>query len=198
MEVTVESTDLKKANNKLLARRDRALETIEEAKVRKAAAVKELAEVDEKLALAKERFDDPSADQQLASAHRELSRLRTDVETLRYEKELGYTFLKNGEGEEAALREELEALREKEGRKKAKSKKVTFDRDAAREEYMAWTKNDTARDTATALRVLGNAGKILEKTELLRKRARMEEMLWSQAQKNRGLMEEAGGGDRES
>jgi len=127
--------------------------------------------------IVKERFNDPEADKALASAHRELSRLKTDVETLKYEKELGYTFEKNMEEEIIMLEENLLELKGKEKRKKDKLVKVKYERDAAREEYMAWVKRDYGREMGMAQKVLGNSKKILEKMDSLKKRALLEEKM---------------------
>lgn len=170
LEVTPEAGDLKKAYEKLHHRRSCAVDKIKDARSRIAAATTAIAQVEEQLEIARQRYEDPEADQQLAAAHREVSRLRTDVETLKYEAKLGYSFQKNAEGDIIMMNDEVKRLKGKEERKRAKIKKCAFDRDAAREEYKAWLSEDSARDINHASKVFTNALKMIEKHGNLRRR----------------------------
>ncbi|GMI08968.1 hypothetical protein TrLO_g4730 [Triparma laevis f. longispina] len=175
LDVTPENDGIKNVYDKLRARRDKAIEKVNQSKARVVEADSELVGVEEKLAVAKARYLDPEADQALAGAHREVSRLRTAVETLKLERKLGYQFVKQSEGDAISLREEVATLRAKEGRKREKIKKVAFERDASREEYNSWLRVDSAHELRNAMKVMENAVKILEKMDNLRQRAEQAE-----------------------
>ncbi|GMH99224.1 hypothetical protein TrVE_jg10271 [Triparma verrucosa] len=175
LDVTPENDGIKNVYDKLRARRDKAIARVNESKARVVEADKELVGVEEKLSVAKARYLDPEADQALAGAHREVSRLRTAVETLKLERKLGYQFVKQSEGDAIGTREEVETLRAKEARKREKIKKVAFERDASREEYNSWVRVDSAHELRTAMKVMENASKILEKMDNLRQRAEQAE-----------------------
>ena len=171
LEVTPEAIDIRKAHVKLQDRRSKAMDRINGARARREIASKELSEVSRQLELAKQRYNDPEADGQLASAHREVSRLRTDVETLKHEALLGYAFQKRDETDIIIMNDEVEALRGKEERKRKKIFDCTFERDKAREEYKAWLSLESSKEIENAAKVLSNAIKIFDKMNLIKIRA---------------------------
>ena len=52
---------------------------------------------------------------------------------------------------------------------------MSFDRDAARDEYNSWVRADTGHEMRNAMKVMENAVKTLEKMENLRHRAEQQE-----------------------
>ena len=112
---------------------------------------------------------------QLAAAHREVARLKADVETLKYEKNLGYLFIKENESEAVFMKDQLIDLREKEKRKRKKIKNVEFERAAARQEYKNWLEQGGSTEIANAAMILTNSIEVQMKVEELRNEAKMLE-----------------------
>mmetsp|Transcript_18472 Transcript_18472/g.37746 ORF Transcript_18472/g.37746 Transcript_18472/m.37746 type:complete len:374 (+) Transcript_18472:122-1243(+) len=175
LDVTPENETIKSVYDKLRKRRDKALVVIEESRAREKVLSLELETVEESLRVAKERYLDPEADQQLAFAHKEAHRLRTAVATLQLEADLGYQFAAQSSGDVQSINADVEALRAKEARKRAKIKAVSFDRDAARDEYNSWVRADTGHELRNAMKVMENAIKTLEKMDNLKRRAEQQE-----------------------
>ena len=178
--MTPRENDLKEAHQKLLQRRNTAIETINLMKARKEEVQLEISEVEENLAVAVSRFNDPEQDMQLAAAHREVARLKCDCETLKYERDMGYLFVKNDESEVIFLNDQIKELEAKEVRKRKKIKNVGFERAAAREEYKNWLDVGGANEIATAAMILTNAIEVKNKYEDLRVSAKALEQAQEQ------------------
>ena len=159
----------------LLERRSAAIASINAAKLSRANKKEEIAEVREKIDIAKKRIDDPESDRQLASAHREVARLLADVETLKYEKKLGWMFIKDNESEVQYMKDQIKELKAKEERKRDKVKLLGFERAAAREEYKSWLDEGGSSEIANAAMILTNAIEVQRKVEELRNAALEQE-----------------------
>jgi len=173
--VTPRQNDLKNAHMALLERRSAAIASINAAKLSRANKKEEIAEVREKIDIAKKRIDDPESDRQLASAHREVARLLADVETLKYEKKLGWMFIKDNESEVQYMKDQIKELKAKEERKRDKVKLLGFERAAAREEYKSWLDEGGSSEIANAAMILTNAIEVQRKVEELRNAALEQE-----------------------
>ena len=108
LDVTPENETIKSVYDKLRTRRDKALAVIDKSRAKEKALGQELETVEVSLQVAKERYLDPEADQQLAFAHREAYRLRTAVATLQLEADLGYQFAAQSSGDVQSIQTDVE------------------------------------------------------------------------------------------
>ena len=99
---------------------------------------------------------------------------------LKYERDMGYLFVKNDESEVIFLNDQIKELEAKEVRKRKKIKNVGFERAAAREEYKNWLDVGGANEIATAAMILTNAIEVKNKYEDLRVSAKALEQAQEQ------------------